>query len=104
MPFPLISAIYFISIFAPMSVFVPSKKDQSTHTLVFLLKELHVVCELYPGYLELLGWYPLISKCIPCAFFFNWVISLRMIFSSYIHLAKSFMNSPFLIAEQYHIV
>jgi hypothetical protein len=36
--------------------FVPlSKKDQSTHTLVFLLLELHVVCELYLGYSKLLG-------------------------------------------------
>ena len=36
--------------------FVPlSKKDQSTHTSVFLLLELHVICELYPGYSELLG-------------------------------------------------
>jgi hypothetical protein len=35
--------------------FVPlSKKDQNTHTLVFLL-ELHVVCEFYLGYLENLG-------------------------------------------------
>jgi hypothetical protein len=33
----------------------PSKKDQSIHTLVFLLLELHVVCELYLGYSELLG-------------------------------------------------
>jgi hypothetical protein len=33
----------------------PSKKDRSTHTLVFLLIELHMVCELYPGYMELLG-------------------------------------------------
>ena len=33
--------------------FVPlSKKDQSTHTLVFLLLELHVVCEFYLGYSE----------------------------------------------------
>ena len=31
-----------------------SKKDQSIHTLVFLLLELHVVCEMYFGYLELL--------------------------------------------------
>jgi hypothetical protein len=33
----------------------PSKKDWSTHTLVFLLLELHIVCELYLGYSELLG-------------------------------------------------
>jgi hypothetical protein len=32
-----------------------SKKDERTHTLVFLLFELHVVCELYRGYSELLG-------------------------------------------------
>ena len=32
-----------------------SKRDQSIQTLVFLLLELHVVCELYLGYSELLG-------------------------------------------------
>ena len=35
--------------------FSPSKKDRSTHTLVLLLLELHVVCELYLGYFELWG-------------------------------------------------
>ena len=36
--------------------FVPhSKKEQSIHTLVFLLLEFHVVCELHLGYTELLG-------------------------------------------------
>jgi hypothetical protein len=36
--------------------FVPhSKEERSIHTLVFLLLELHVVCELYLGYSELLG-------------------------------------------------
>ena len=33
----------------------PSKKDQSIHTLVFFLLELHVVCELYLGYFQVLG-------------------------------------------------
>ena len=33
----------------------PSKNDQSTHTLVFLLLEFHVVYEFYLGYSELLG-------------------------------------------------
>jgi hypothetical protein len=32
-----------------------SEKDESTHTLVFLLFEFHVVCELYLGNSELLG-------------------------------------------------
>jgi hypothetical protein len=78
----------------------PSKKDQSVYTLVFLLLELHVVCELYLGYSELLGSeYPLISECIPYVFFCDWVTSLRMIFSSSIYLPKNFINSLFLIAE-----
>jgi hypothetical protein len=33
----------------------PSKKEQSIHTLVFLLLKLHVFSELYLGYFELLG-------------------------------------------------
>jgi hypothetical protein len=44
MAFPSVSAPYFVSVFAPVSIFVsPCKKDQSIHTLVFLL-ELHAVC------------------------------------------------------------
>jgi hypothetical protein len=36
--------------------FAPSsKKNTSIHTLVFLILELHVVCEFYLGYSELLG-------------------------------------------------
>jgi hypothetical protein len=31
------------------------KKNQSIHTLVFLLLELHIVCELYLGYSKLLS-------------------------------------------------
>ena len=31
----------------------PSKKNQSIHTLVFLLLEIYVFCKLYLGYLEL---------------------------------------------------
>ena len=31
----------------------PSKKDKSIHTLVFLLLELHMVCEVYCGYSKL---------------------------------------------------
>jgi hypothetical protein len=39
-----------------VSGFVPlSKKDQNIHTLVFLLLELLVVCELHLGYSGLLG-------------------------------------------------
>ena len=35
--------------------FVTPSNDQSIHTLVFLLIELHVVYELYLGYSEFLG-------------------------------------------------
>ena len=45
MVIPLVSALHFISVFAP--VFCSPKKDESTHTLVFVCTELHVVCELY---------------------------------------------------------
>jgi hypothetical protein len=48
----------------------PSKKDQSIHSLVFLLLGLHILYKLYLGYSELLGKYPLISVCISCVFFF----------------------------------
>jgi hypothetical protein len=64
----------------------PAKNDQRTHTFVFLLLELHVVCELYLGYSEFLDDYPLISECIPCVFFCDWVTSLRMISSRSISL------------------
>ena len=98
MAFPSVSAQLFISIFAPVSIFFnPSKEDLSIHTLVFLLIELYVVCELHHVYLELLGYYPLISECIPCVFLCDWVTSLR-IFSSSIHLPKNVTNSSFLIA------
>jgi hypothetical protein len=80
--------------------FVPhSKKDRRIHTLVFLLFEFHVLYKLYLGYSELVGYYPLISECISFVFFCDWVTSLRMISSRYIHLSKNFINSLFLIAE-----
>jgi hypothetical protein len=69
----------------------PSKKDQSIHTLVFFLLELHVVCELYLSYSELLDYYPLISECITCVFFCDWVISLRR---SLLYVGTSFEYMP----------
>jgi hypothetical protein len=56
MAFPSTSAPHFVSLSPPMDIlFPPSKKDQSIHTLDFLLTELDLVCELYLGYSELLG-------------------------------------------------
>ena len=49
--FPSVSTPHFISIFPPLSILFPlSKKHWSILTLVFLLLELHVICELYLGY------------------------------------------------------
>jgi hypothetical protein len=53
---PSVSAPNFVSVTPSMGIlFPPSKKDGSIHTLVFLILEFYVVCELYIGYSELLG-------------------------------------------------
>jgi hypothetical protein len=41
--------------------------------------------------------YPLTSEDIPCMFFWIWVTSLRMIFSSSIYLPAKLRRSSFLI-------
>jgi hypothetical protein len=51
-------SLYFIliSVTPSMSVlFTSSKMYRSIHTMVFLILEFHMVCELYLGYSELLG-------------------------------------------------
>jgi hypothetical protein len=63
-----------------------------------------VVCELYCGYSELLGQYPLISDHITSVCFLTGLSQLRMIFSSSTHLPENSMKSLFLIVEEYSIV
>ena len=92
--FPLVSATLFCLYISSCEYFVHPKKHWSIHTLVFLLR-FHVVCELNLGYSELLGYHPLISEYILCVFVCDWVTSLRMIFSSSIHLPANFTNSLF---------
>jgi len=46
----------------------------------------------------------LLSEYIPCVYFWVWVTSRRMVFSSYIHLPEKFLMSLFLIGKQYPIV
>jgi hypothetical protein len=41
------------------------------------------------------------SCYIPCAFFCVWVTSLRMIFSSSIHLPENFMKSFFVLTDKW---
>jgi hypothetical protein len=56
MVFSSVSAPNFVSVSPPKAILdSPSKKDRSIHTVVFLLLELHVAHELYPGHSELLG-------------------------------------------------
>jgi hypothetical protein len=74
------------------------------------IKELHIKPETLKfieekvGSSMFLGYYPLISECISNDFFCDWVTSLRMRSSRYIHLSKSFINPLFLIAKYYSIV
>jgi len=76
---------------SPDYIAPPSKKEQGIHILVFLLLGFYIICEFFLRYSKLLGSYPFISENIPFVFFCNWVTSLRMIFSSSIHLPKNFM-------------
>ena len=53
-----VSTLHFVSVTPSMSVLFPTfKVDRSIHTMVFLLLEFHVACELYLGYSELLGFW-----------------------------------------------
>ena len=50
---------YFHGCFVP-----PSKIDKNIYTMVFLLLEFHVVCELYLGYSEFLGFWANIHSSV----------------------------------------
>ena len=66
MAFPSVSAPHFVFVYPPVSILIPtSKKDQSIYTVVFLLLELHEVCELYLKDSKLLD-YPLIRVRTMC--------------------------------------
>ena len=48
-----VSALNFVSVTPSMGVlFSPLKMDQTIHTMILLLLEFHLVCELYLGYSE----------------------------------------------------
>jgi hypothetical protein len=47
------------------------------------------------GIQSFFSYYPFISEYIPCVFFFDWVTTLGMIFSSSIHFPVNFMKSVF---------
>jgi hypothetical protein len=57
MAFPSVSTPHFVSIFPRVGILFPLLRntEASIHTLVFLLLGLHIVCELYLGFSELLG-------------------------------------------------
>jgi hypothetical protein len=56
-------------------------------------------CVLQIEYTKLMGYYPMLSECITNHFCHDWVTSLRMISSRYIHLPMNFIISLFLLAE-----
>jgi hypothetical protein len=93
-----VSVPHFVSIFPLMRIVFPLLRRTEASTLWSSFFLGFVVCELDLGYSKPLG-YPLISEYIPCMFLYDWIISLRMIFSSSIHLLRDFMKSLFLIAE-----
>ena len=80
---------------------LPSKRGLSNHPWTFLLFFFFcffgsVDYSMYSLYFWLIS---LISECTPCMSFGVCVTSLRMIFSSSIHLPAKVMMSSFLIAE-----
>jgi hypothetical protein len=48
-----VSAPHFVSVTPSMGILFPILRDRRMHTLVFLLLEFHVVCELYLRYSKL---------------------------------------------------
>ena len=50
MAVPSVSAPHFVSVSPPVSILFPHLRKTEASTLVFLLHELHVVCELYLVY------------------------------------------------------
>jgi hypothetical protein len=96
MVIPSVSAPHFVSVTPFMAIFPPSNKDRNVHTLVFLLLEFHVFCELYLGYSELWANIHLSVSTYHVVFICDWVTSLRTISSRSIHLLKNFINSLFL--------
>jgi hypothetical protein len=99
MVIPSISSLNIVSVTPSMGVLFPILRRIKVSTLwsSFLLS--FMCCKLYLGYSKFLGKDPLISECISCVFFCDWVTSLRMISSRSIHFPKNFINSLFLIAE-----
>ena len=72
-----VSTPHLVSVTSSMGVlFPPSKMDRSIHTMVFLLFEFHVVCELYLGYSELLGFWANIHLSVNAYHMCSFVIGL----------------------------
>ena len=77
-------------------LFFPKKKCDF-HFMAFVFLGLHRSC--FWGVQS----FPIVSDCIVCLFFSDWVTSLRMIFSRCIYLLRYFIKWLFLIAEKYSL-
>jgi hypothetical protein len=95
---PFVLAPNFVSVTPSMGILFPiiRRNEVFTHWssffLIFLCFANCILGILVSG---LISTY----QCISSDFFGDWVTSLRMISSRYIHLPKNFINSLFLIAE-----
>ena len=70
------SALNFVSVTPSMGILFPLLRRISIHTLVFILLELHVFCELYLGYSELLGFWANIHLSVSVYHVCSFVIGL----------------------------
>jgi hypothetical protein len=99
MDFSSVCAPHFVSISPPVSILFPLQRRTEASTLwssFFLSFIWSVNCIL--GIQNF--WANIhLSVSVYHVFFCDWVTSLRMIFSSSIHLPENFMKSLFLIAE-----
>ena len=77
----------------------PSMKNQSIYTLIFPCPWAYCGLRIVFWVFWASGLIATSQQSIPCVVSCDWVTSLRVLFSSFIHLPKDFMNSLFLIVE-----
>jgi hypothetical protein len=72
-----VSTLKFVSVTPSMGVLLPPyKMDRSIHTVMFLLPEFHMDCELYLGYFKLLGFWAIIHLSVSRYHVCSFVIGL----------------------------
>jgi hypothetical protein len=94
-----VSAPNIVSVIPSMGILFPIlRRDKVSTCLSSFSLTFICVANCILGIL-FLGKYLLVSECISCEFFCDWVTSLRIVPYRSIYLPKNFLNSLFLIAE-----